>query len=254
MRRRDPHEVDEAYDGVLSALALSGGIAAIEQLAVWLGGRTAAAALVAEVVGRGMGQRVTLPGEQAEALALRRTAVRLLLGRSAPGTLLEWTQYTAIHRFEYHLRENRPLHPAAWITPELFAGGPVSDPDEAAVLWRALARLESVFVDLHPQGARLVIVDRFFAMRQYQRLMAALTHLGDLMGRAVDLRVLCGSPLHRQRARRLLAEAEETLPATGVAWGVLQLDTVRYFADRPPPPDAVTPPPGEGPPAESVSG
>lgn len=264
MRRRDPHWVDEHYDGVVSAMSLSGGVAAIDQLATWLGGRAGAEAFANEVLDRRMGTRLTLPGDHAEAIGLRRTAMRILIGRSTPSSLLEWAQYSAIHRFEFYLREGRPLHPMAWVWPSLFIDGEPLDPAAATTLWRSLARIDSLFVDLHPDGARVVVIDRFFTVRHFQHLLARLTRYGQHLGQIVDLRVLCGSPLHRQRARRRLTEAEETLPAAGVTWGVMQLDTVRYFAaealtplpevTRAPPSSEPSPPAREPSPAETLSG
>lgn len=265
MRRRDPHWVDEHYDGVLSAMSLSGGLAAIDQLSTWLGGRAGAEALSAEVTGRRMGTRITLPGDQAEAIALRRTAMRVLIGRSAPSSLLEWAQYGAIHRFEYHLRERRPLHPMSWVWPDLFADRRAyAEPTAVMNAWRALARVESVYVDLHPEGRRVVVIDRFFTVRHFQHLLARLSRYGQAVGQVIDLRVLCGSPLHRQRARRRIAEAEAALATTGVSWGVMQLDTVRYFAaealaplpeiTRAVPTSEPSPPAREPSPAETLSG
>lgn len=264
MRRRDPHWVDEHYQGVVSAMSLSGGVAAIDQLATWLGGRAGAEAFATEVTQRKMGTRLTLPGHHAEAIGLRRTAMRILIGRSTPSSLLEWAQYSAIHRFEFYLRQRRPLHPMAWVWPSLFLGGEPTEPALATNIWRSLARIDSIFIDLHPTGARVVVVDRFFTVRHFQHLLARLTRYGQHLGRVVDLRVLCGSPLHRQRARRRLVEAEASLPVAAVEWGVMHLDTVRYFAaealtplpdiTRAPPSSEPSPPAREPSPAETLSG
>lgn len=227
MRRRDPHLFDEQYDGVLSAMALCGGVATVDQLAAWLGGLTAARALVAIAIERRMGSGIALPG--GPALALRRTTMRLLTGRETARPVLDVARFTAVHRFEYHLREGRPLYPTRWIDPALFARGRVRHAEAALAMWRSLGRLASVFVDLDPAGSRMVVVDRGFAARQYRRLLDALGIVGSLVGQPIELRVVCGSPLHGQRVRRLLDDPGG--PTPGVVWDVRTYDTARFFAD-----------------------
>lgn len=226
MRRRDPHIFDEQYDGVLSAMALSGGVATVEQLGAWLGGATPARALLQTATERRLGSRIALPG--ARALALRRTTMRLLAGRESPRPVLARTRFTAIHRFEYHLREGRPLHPTGWVEPALFARGGLRHPEVADAMWASIERIDSVFVDLAPDGSRMALVDRAFAARHFRRLFDALGIVSGLVGRGIDLRIICGSPLHAARVEATLDEM--TGPTPGVTWTLLEYDIARAFA------------------------
>ncbi len=214
MRRRDPHIYDEQYDGVLSAMALSGGVATVDQLGEWLGGPTAARALMQTVADRRLGSRIALPASRA--LALRRTTMRLLTGRDCPRPVLGRARFTAVHRFEYHLHEGRPLHPTHWVEPALFARGHLRHPDVADAMWASLSRIDSVFVDLDPEGSRMAIVDRNFSDRHYRRLFDALGIVSSLVGRPIDLRIVCGSALQVTRLEYLLGEMSG--PTPGVLW------------------------------------
>lgn len=225
MRRRDPHIFDEQYDGVLSAMALSGGVATADQLAQWLDGATPARALMHTVADRRLGSRIGLPASRA--LALRRTTMRLLTGRDSPRPVLSRARFTAVHRFEYHLREGRPLHPTHWVEPALFARGPLRHPDVADAMWTSLSRIDSVFVDLDPAGSRMVIVDRTFAARHYRRLFDALGIVSSLVGRPVDLRIVCGLPQQALRLERLLGDMAG--PTPGVVWALAEYDVGRAF-------------------------
>lgn len=225
MRRRDPHLFDEQYDGVLSAMSLSGGVATIDQLAAWLGSATAARALLQTVAERRLGSCIVLPGTRA--LALRRTTMRLLVDRESPRPVLARTRFTAVHRFEYHLREGRPLHPTGWVEPSLFARGPLRHPEVADAMWASLDRLDSVFIDLAPDGSRMALIDRAFAARHFRRLFDALGIVSSLVGRAIDLRIVCGSPEQATRVMRALGEM--TGPTPGVTAHVVEYDIGRAF-------------------------
>lgn len=238
MRRRDPHIFDEQYDGVLSAMSLSGGVATAEQLTAWLGSATAARALMHTVAERRLGSRITLPA--CRAMALRRTTMRLLTGRDTPRPVLSRARYTAIHRFEYHLHEGRPLHPTHWIEPALFARGTLRHPEVAGAMWASLARIESVYVDLDPQGSRMATVDRSFALRHYRRLFDALGIVSSLVGRPVDLRIVCGTPEQGLRLGRMMDEM--TGPTPGVIWSLVEYDVGRAFAAPPVTDDGPTAP------------
>lgn len=247
MSRGDPHLIDERYDGVLTALALSGGLAALGQLEAYLGSDLAVAALMREVRAHRLGRSVMLPGGTQQALLLRRTPLKLLLGRPVPRPLMDWSQYVTVQRFEYRMRTGRPLHPAGWLSPEQYARGEVPHPEAAEQMWRAMARLESVFVDLHPDLPRLVVVEQPAAERSYDRLIAALATVGTMLGVTIELRMACSSDEQAERtaARLDAAGVGEGLP---VNWAVVDLSTAHYFdslddvpterpMDAPPPPD-----------------
>jgi len=132
-----------------------------------------------------------------------------------------------VHRFEYHLREGRPLHPTHWVEPALFARGRLRHPEVADAMWASLGRVDSVFVDLDPDASRMALIDRSFTDRHYRRLFDALGIVSSLVGRPVDLRIVCGSPGQSLRLDRLLSDM--TGPTPGVIWSLVEYTIGHVF-------------------------
>lgn len=224
--------IDEQYDGVLSAIAFAGGRATLDQIGRYLGGDA--------VVRQAFLQTVHRRGYGCFDNAKDRYPVRSqgyviaveVSGEFTPDIDLGpacWPTDVAasVYRFEHRLHEGRDLH--RLLDCDVRALFPDDDRFEHYLsALRVLLPFSSVYVDFHPDGLRLVTVDHITWCHHFWKMLDAVPHLARGLGPPVEWRILTGSPWQAGRMRALLRLLADDIPPV-VRPAVVQYDLARYF-------------------------
>lgn len=245
------HALDEEFDGILSALTLTGGLAPIEEIARYLGSRDAADAFITICrkrrfghlwsvadVRRLYGRNGVAPLPRVE-LFVERSQVtwRLVgdpLGEHNHGHVHTAGGVTgALYRFMYALETGRTMLP-------LMLEARVGDygrgtPRLEALMdaWDALGNRGVVYFERDATGTTLVTPLMLTWVVGFAEVFEALPHLAAAWAReagALRWRWLVGSPAEAERAQALRAALAEEWPVA-VEVEVFELAASRYLVE-----------------------
>ncbi|MCB9543105.1 MAG: hypothetical protein H6703_11735 [Myxococcales bacterium] len=242
------HALDEEFDGILSALTLTGGLAPPEEIARYLGSRDAADAFIATCYRRRFG-RIWSPAD-----------VRRLFGRLGPAPLprvdvfiarnqVMWTLVGdplgehdqgdgrdaggvtgALYRFMYALATGRTMLP---LMVEARVGGYAAGSAGRAALMaadEALGTAAGVYFERDATGTTLVTPWMLSWSVGFAALWAALPWLAVAVGAPLRWRWLVGSPVEAARAGALRAALADEWPVA-VEVEVFEVAASRYLVD-----------------------
>lgn len=231
---REALALDEQYDGVLAAMSFAGGRATLHQLERYLGGTVERQAFLQSVHRRGYGyfdhprERYPVRSQgyvlAVEVVAEFSTTDRLVsIACSGPEII------ASVHRFEYRLQTGRNAYSLRDGIPDLMA-----HPDASKDAWRAahiaLMPFRCVYLDLHPDGPRVITVDGITWAHDFWGKIEALGPIAEAFGGPIDWRILCGSRMQAGRMRALLDVVADHIPPD-VTPTVVEQDLARYFVE-----------------------
>lgn len=242
------HALDEEFDGILTALTLTGGLAPPEEIARYLGSRDAADAFIATCYRRRFGRiwspsevrrlfgrigRAPLPRVDVfiERSQVLWTLVGDPLGEHHHGDARDAVGVTgALYRFMYALTTGRTMLP---LMVEARVGGYGAGSARREALMEAddaLGNAAAVYVERDATGTTLVTPWMLSWSVGFAALWAALPWLAEAVGAPLRWRWLVGSPVEAARAWALRAALADEWPVA-VEVEVFELAASRYLVD-----------------------
>lgn len=241
------HALDEEFDGVLTALTLTGGLAPPEEIARYLGSRDAADAFVqtcqqrrfghiwpVDEVRRIYGDHGRGPVPLVDLFILRSQVMWTLVGDTrgdfSNGHVNNGSAVTAaLHRFMYALETGRTMLP---VMLEALSGDYAKGSERNRSLmeaWDALDDFGQVFFERDARGTTIVTPLMLTWAFGFTEAVDALPHLADAIGRPLRWRWLVGSPFEAERAKALRAACIAEWPWASVE--VVELSSSRYLVE-----------------------
>lgn len=231
---REALMLDEQYSGVLAAMSFAGGRATLHQLERFLGGTIERQAFLQSVHRRGYGY-FDHPRERFPVRSQGYVLAVEVIGEFSGGDRLVSMACSgpeiiaSVHRFEHRLQTGRNIYGLRdcivdWIV------RPGADKDALRAAHMALLPFRCIFVDLHPDGPRIVTVDAITWVEDFWGKLEALGPIADALGRPLDWRILCGSKMQAGRMRAILDVVADHIPP-GVVPTVVEQDVARYFVE-----------------------
>lgn len=242
------HALDEEFDGILTALTLTGGLAPPEEIARYLGSRDAAEALIKTCDKRRFGHMWpvsevrSLHGDPGRGpvprvdLFIERDQVMWALvgderGDLSSGYITHGCRVTgALHRFMYALETGRTMMP---VMLEAMTGGYVKGgPRHRSLMmtWRALGEVGQMYFERDADGISITTPLMLTWVLGFNEAVDALPHVAHALGTPLRWRWLTGSPFEAERARRLAVALADEWPVP-VQIEVVELATSRYLVE-----------------------